>query len=65
MMSLMIDAFKNQDIATADITGAYLNTVPEELVIMRLTGEDVTLMCDVNPEFSQYIPPKTAAKLYI
>jgi hypothetical protein len=54
-LSLLIDAREGRDVATADIAGAYLNADMDEFVVLRLTGEDVTLMCQVSPEFSAFV----------
>ena len=62
-LTLLVDAAENRDIATADIAGAYLNAFMDELVILRLTGEDVDLMCDVSPEFKEYIAYENGRKV--
>jgi hypothetical protein len=54
-LSLLIDASEGRDVATADIAGAYLNADMDELVILRLTGEDVSLMCQVSPAFTAFV----------
>ena len=63
ILSLIVDAYEGRDVAVADITGAYLNAIMDELVIMRLTGEDVTLMCEVCPEFKDYIENERGRKV--
>ena len=51
----MIDALERRDVATADVAGAYLNADMDDYVLMRLVGEDVDLMCDVNPSYEPYV----------
>ena len=55
LLTLMIDAFERRDVATADVAGAYLNADMDDYVLMRLVGEDVALMCDVNPSYKPYV----------
>lgn len=47
-LTIMIDAKEGRDVATADVAGAYLNADMDDLVVMRLVGEDVTLMCEAQ-----------------
>ena len=55
LLTLVIDALERRDVATADVAGAYLNANMEDYVLMRLTGDDVSLMCDVNPTYGEYV----------
>ena len=41
--------------ATADVARAYLNADMDDFVLMKLEGEDVDLMCDVNPSYRQHV----------
>ena len=63
LLSLIVDAHEGRDVATADVAGAYLNADMDELVILRLTGEDVALMCDVNPEFLAFVEMETGQRV--
>jgi hypothetical protein len=54
-MSIMIDAFENRDVGTADIGGAYLHALMKRFISMRFVGWAVDLLCDVNPEYKQYV----------
>jgi hypothetical protein len=51
----MIDAFERRDVATADVAGAYLHALMKRFIAMRFVGWAVDLLCDVNPEFLQYV----------
>ena len=55
LLTLVIDALERRDVATADVAGAYLNADMEDYVLMRLVGDDVGLMCDVNPTYKSYV----------
>ena len=58
-----MDAFEGRDVATADITGAYLNATMPDLVLMKLTGEDIALMVDVCPEFRRFVSSEHGRKV--
>ena len=55
MTSLIIDAYEGRDVACADITGAYLNADMEDLVILKVSGPTVQILCDINPELSAFV----------
>ena len=55
LMSLMIDALERRDVATCDIVGAYLFAEMDEFVLIRLTGESVKIMCEINPTYNEYV----------
>ena len=38
----------------ADVTGAYLNADMDDFVLIRLSGEDVDMMCDANPVYANF-----------
>jgi hypothetical protein len=52
MLTLITDALEGRDVATADVVGAYLNAIMPDYVLIKLTGEAVKIMCDVNPKYS-------------
>jgi Reverse transcriptase (RNA-dependent DNA polymerase) len=54
ILTSMIDAYKNRDVAVADVTGAYLHAHMKDFISMRFTGWAVDLLCDVNPEYSPF-----------
>ena len=54
-LTVIVDAIENRDVATADIVGAYLHAPMDDFVLMRLTGEDVTLMTQVEPSFLPFV----------
>ena len=55
ILTLIVDAVEGRDVATADVAGAYLNAVMEDFVVLKLVGEDATLMCDVHPPFRDFL----------
>jgi hypothetical protein len=51
-----INAHEKRDVVTADLPGAFLNTVTDELVFMVLKGELCELMVRVNPKiYRRYV----------
>ena len=55
MLSWMIDVVEVWDIATADITGAFLKTDYNKLDIdIKIEGEMVTLLEDIYPAHYKY-----------
>jgi Reverse transcriptase (RNA-dependent DNA polymerase) len=54
-LTILIDANENRDVATADISGAYLHALMRDFVSLRFTGWAVDLLCEVNPEYAPYV----------
>jgi hypothetical protein len=55
ILSLLIDAYERRDVATADVIGAYLHADMPDFVIIRLTGNAVDIMCQVNPKYKAFV----------
>ena len=55
MVSLIIDAIEGRDVAIADIKGAYLLADMDEYVLLRMTGQSVDILCNVNKEYEKYV----------
>ena len=55
VITLLIDAKESRNVATADVVGAYLNAYMRDFVIIKLVGEEVELICKLNPEYRKYI----------
>jgi len=63
VISLMIDAKERRDVATADIEGAYLHADMEEFVLLKLVGEAVDVMCQVNPKYEKFVVIENGKKV--
>jgi len=63
MISLMIDAKERRDVATADVEGAYLHVDMEEFVLLKLVGEAVEIMCQVNPKYENFVVIENGKKV--
>ena len=50
---LLINAYEERDTAIFDVPGAYLHAkIPDDkFAILKIEGEFVDIMCDVNPEY--------------
>ena len=54
-MSLLIDVREGRDVATSDVVKAYLLTNMKEYVFLRLIGDTVNMMCQINPKYLSYV----------
>ena len=66
--TLIVDAKEERDVAIYDIPGAYLQTeLPDDTVIhMKLRGDFVDIMCEVNPDYLPYVIYENGQKvLYV
>jgi len=65
MATLMIDAHENRDVAMFDVPGEYLHAdLPEgKLVLLKIEGQFVDIMCEVNPEFLPDVRYENGKKL--
>ena len=64
LTTLMIDAYDERDLAIADVPGAYLHVEfpKNKRVILKLSGDFVDIMCDVNPEYKDHVIFETSKK---
>ena len=63
--TLIISGYEGRDVASFDVPGAYLHaTMPEDKrVLLRLDGECVDIMCDVNPSFKKRVVEEKGRKV--
>lgn len=54
LLTMMVDAHEGRDVATADISGAYLLADMKDYVLVRLEGESADIMCKVDPAYQKY-----------
>ena len=57
LCTLIIDAYKGRSVRIFDVPGAYLHAeVPKgKTILMKLRGEFVDIMCEVNSKYQQYV----------
>jgi hypothetical protein len=65
MATLVIDAKEQRDVAIFDVPGAYLHAdMPKEkFVLLKLEGEFVNIMCDVNPQYTHFVRTENGKKV--
>jgi hypothetical protein len=65
MGTLAIDIKEGRDIAIFDVPGAYLQAeMPKDKkVLMKLRGQFVDIMCEVNPEYIPYVIEEKGEKV--
>ena len=65
--SLIIDAYEGRDVSSFDVPGAYLHVkMPSEngkQILLKIKGEFVDLMCEVNPDFEKYVIYENGVKV--
>jgi hypothetical protein len=63
MLSTMIDACKERDVATADVAGACLHADQEDFTLIKLEGASVDVMCDVCEEHKEFVTCENGTKV--
>ena len=61
-LTTLVDAVEERHVVVADVTGAYLNADMDDFVLIRLTGDDVDMMCNANPTYEQFVTMKHGHK---
>jgi len=62
---LLINAFEERDPAIFDVPGAYLHAeIPDDkFAILKIEGEFVDIMCEVNPEYKNDVRYESGKKV--
>ena len=57
MSTLVIDSYEKSYVAIADVPGAYLHAEmsSEKLILLKLRGRFVDIMCSINPEYKPHV----------
>ena len=63
MITLLIDAWEERDVATADVVGAYLNVYMEDFVVVKLVGDKVDIISKLNPVYKEYVINENGKKV--
>jgi hypothetical protein len=63
MLSIMIDAYEERDVATADVAGAYLHADQDDFTLIKLEGASVDIMCDVCEEYKEFVTYENGKKV--
>ena len=46
---------EDRHVVVADVTGAYLNADMDDFVLIRLSGDDIDMMCNANPAYEKFV----------
>mmetsp|Transcript_11002 Transcript_11002/g.16107 ORF Transcript_11002/g.16107 Transcript_11002/m.16107 type:complete len:120 (+) Transcript_11002:2299-2658(+) len=70
MTTLLIGAHEGQKFISFDVPGAFLQAemAEDKLVLLKLKGQFVDMMCDINPEFKPHIryePTRNGKKIKV
>ena len=60
---MLVDAWKERDVVTADVAGAYLNADMDCFTLLKLTGEAVDIMCKVKSKYKEFVTIKKGEKV--
>ena len=63
MLSMIVGAHEKRSIAVGDFKGAYLNAIMDEFLHVRLEGEQVEIMCRINPECLKHATKERGTKV--
>ena len=55
LLSCMIDAKEERDVATIDIPVAFMQALIDELVHVKFDGELIDLICQVDPSLTKFV----------
>ena len=62
----LIDSKEQRDVAVTDIKGAYLNARMRDEVLMKITGREAELFCEIDPSLKDFmIEEKGQRVLYV
>lgn len=55
LLTMVINAMEQREVATADIPGAYLQADMPDFVILKMKGKSVDVMCQMDPTYSTFV----------
>ena len=65
-LSIIINAFEDRDVATADVAGAYLKAFMDDFVIMKFVGPSICILCNLNPTHKRCVTTENGVEvLYV
>jgi len=63
LISLIIDAHEQRDVAVADVVAAYLKADMSDYMLLKFTGESVDIMCKMNSKCEEYVTMESGKKI--
>ena len=55
MLTMLVDAWENRDVGSADVSGAYLHADMNDYTLLKLEGRSVDIMCRVNKDYEKFV----------
>ena len=55
MLTLLIDAWERRYVATGDVPCAYLHAFMRDFTLIKLEGESVDILCEIEPSYEKYV----------
>jgi hypothetical protein len=62
MLSTMIDAHEERDVATADVAGACSHAELDDFTLLKLEGESVDIMCNASEHHKEFVTHEKGKK---
>ena len=62
-LTSVVDAIEERDKAITDVKGAYLNARMKGEVLMKITGKEVDLFCELDPTLEQFVTTEKSKRL--
>jgi len=62
-LTSIIDTIEERDVAIMDIKGAYLNAKMKGEVLMRITGKEVDLFCEIDLSLAEFVVIENGQKV--
>ena len=63
MLTILIDAYKQRDVATADVAGAYLKATMNDYVLIKFVGESVDILLKMEPSYKKFVTYEKGVKV--
>jgi hypothetical protein len=63
LLSILIDAHEGQDVATADVFGAYLRAYMDDEFIVKFSGEFMDILIGMKHEYEAFVVNKQGDKV--
>jgi len=63
ILTLVVAAFEERDVATADVPGAYLCAKMTDFVLVKLRDQSVEILCSCNKNYEKYVRMEKGKKV--
>jgi hypothetical protein len=62
LLSIRINAKERRDVATAEVSGAYLRADMKDFTLLKMEGESVDIMCDMCSDYDKFVCYETGKR---